>query len=50
MASYCEKRQSILRSIKDAKQYTEFMRSCFPNSVFAEGCDENSPYKGFWGT
>lgn len=40
MASYCEKRQSILRSIKDAKQYTEFMRSCFPNSVFAEGCDE----------
>lgn len=40
MTAYCEERQQILQSIKDAKQYTEFMRSCFPNSVFAEGCDE----------
>lgn len=40
MEQYIELRQKCLDEIRDPKEYTEFMRSCFPHSIFAEGVDE----------
>lgn len=39
-AEYREARRAILRSLKNPADYAAFMRSCFINSVFAKGVDE----------
>lgn len=36
MVSYVEKRRRILKKIKNAIEYSDFMVSCFPNSVFSK--------------
>lgn len=37
---YVQKRQIFLNKATSAKQYATFMRSCFPNSLFASGYEE----------
>lgn len=37
---YARKRQEFLRKIPDCREYGKFMRTCFPNSVFADDCEQ----------
>lgn len=41
---YAAKRQEFLRTVIDPRKYGKFMRTCFPNSVFAEGCEKELEY------
>ena len=40
MTEYMAERQQLLRTLTKQEEYLEFMKSCFSNSVFAEGFDE----------
>lgn len=40
MEEYKAARQKILKTLTSQKEYLEFMKSCFSNSVFAEGFEE----------
>lgn len=37
---YARKRQHFLRNMSDCREYGRFMGTCFPNSVFADGCEQ----------
>lgn len=41
---YAHQRQSFLRMMQDHKSYGKFMRTCFPNSVFADDCEQELAY------
>lgn len=41
---YAKYRQEYLKGMSDYKEYTQFMRSCFPNSQFSEECDNEFAY------
>lgn len=40
LQEYAAKRQEFLRKMKDCREYGRFMRTCFPNSVFSDGCEQ----------
>lgn len=42
--TYKQIRQGYLMRIKNCRDYTEFMRTCFPNCVFSEECDQEFLY------
>ena len=44
MDKYKQIRQGFLIQLKNCREYTEFMRSCFPNCAFSEDCDREFPY------
>lgn len=37
---YAKKRQEFLREMSDCREYGQFMRTCFPNSVFSDDCEQ----------
>lgn len=39
LMEYVHKRQEYLDEINLVREYTDFMKSCFPNCLFAEGCE-----------
>ena len=41
---YAYQRQGFLRMMQDHKSYGQFMRTCFPNSVFADDCEQELAY------
>lgn len=41
---YATKRQEFLRAMRDHEEYGQFMRTCFPNSVFADDCEKELEY------
>lgn len=44
LIEYAKIRQGYLKMIKKHQEYAVFMRSCFPNSVFSEECDQELGY------
>lgn len=44
LQEYATQRQGFLRSMRDHEEYGQFMRTCFPNSVFADDCEKERRY------
>lgn len=44
MDTYKQIRQEYLMQIKNCRDYTSFMRTCFPNCVFSKECDQEFLY------
>lgn len=44
LKDYARLRQSYLKTLNKPQEYADFMRSCFPNSVFSDECDRELGY------
>lgn len=40
LQEYAKRRQLFLRGISDNREYGRFMKTCFPNSIFGDGCEQ----------
>ena len=44
LKEYAKLRQSYLKTLGKPQEYADFMRSCFPNSIFSNECDQELGY------